>query len=314
MNEETEILVGKALMGFVDDADRRRWEALCAADPALRREAGSLSKIADRMREQARLSESTASETAEVPAALIERLESAGGKVNAGGATRRQNEPARVPFSLVAKLSNPVRKLLEFPAPLLAAAAAVAVLAAGWWIWWGGIRTRPVVAVLKDAVVNPDLPILSPGERTFLSDPPIAWMTLDPAPVSVEILSPDEKTVRFQLENAIPPVRWENLVPVEGEGMANPGESLLVRIRQGTMVSERIVRIAEEAHPLAYWLEKGPGDGRQLAESWLNQGRPGDALSLAAALAGAFKDAGEDFSNLRTRALKAALAGTEAKP
>lgn len=311
MNEETAILLCKAGLGDLDADEQARWAELCRADPTLLRAAAEIGEVSAQLGSEVRRALDRPVREVAVPDPVRRRLEAArrevfgdGEAAPPGWTPRKAGDP-----SWWQRLRERVRELFESTGPLLAAAAAVAVLATGWWIWRGGDGPAPVIATLKNVAVDPDLPMVSPGQKTWLVDPPAIWMSLDPAPATVSVWSADGKVERFRSGASRPPIPWDQLNPVgDGDTVLRPGEAYLFRIERAGVRSERLVEVADGAKRLADWLPVDPEAGRKLAEDWLIQDRPADALALASALASLQNGPGESLSSLRSRALKAALA------
>lgn len=309
MNEETEILICKAGSDELSASEEIRWKELCQEDPELEAMAEDFRRMSARFTEQVDRVLSGPDPDIVVPPRVLEKLEKARRDLF-DPTPARSRSPRQVsqaaPFWQTFR--EQVKTLLESGGPMMMATALVALLAVGWFFWRSSDQTSPVIAMVKDVGINPDLPMASPGPQTRLLDPPAIWISVDPAPVRVSIWSPDGKQELFRSEAVRPPLKWSQMESSsKGESSLRPGETYLVRFESGETCSERSVRVAADAKPIEAWAAISAEEGLALAESWLAEGRAGDALALAGALAARHPDKADSFSDLRSRSLKEAL-------
>ena len=325
MSEEIETLMTLAALGQLDAEGQARWDALCAKQPELRAELEALQGTASGLSGLIEAAEQTAAADLpeELPPHVLARLEEGRLEVfhreltsesaESQNVARRRNgsKPA-----LLAQFITWITEATSVPAPALAATAAVVVALTGWWIWQGqDSGGQTVIATLKDPVVSADLSILSPGDETSILDPTLMWMTFDPQPAEASVLTSDGETLLFTLKEAVGKAPWAQMTATDlaEAPMLEPGETYIVRVRQGAVISERIVRVRQDAKPLDSWLSDRDAGVAQ-ARQWLERGAPGDAIVLAAALAGATKGpSDEELVQIRTEARNAAMKAAQAE-
>jgi len=294
MNEETEILLAKAVRRQLTAAEEARWRELCRQDPTLLDTARELTSTADTLQ---RYVEPAENETpSAIPPAMLQRLRNA----------RREVFEEETRGGVWTRVVNWLESMRIPQGPMLAYAALVAVLAiGGWWIWRASHPNQPVL-VMKNLATSADLPIIAPGAETAFTDPTVIWMTLSSQPVSATILSADGGQVLYQASNARPPLAWERLEVKGSQKSLEPGGTYLLRLEQGGQRSERLVTVRTDARELAAWAADSSG-GIAQARLWMEQKRPQDALTLSTTLATGSKGPAEDVAELRKAALKASL-------
>lgn len=299
MKEDQDILFAKAISRTLEGAEIERWEALCAAEPELLREFEEASQVAAELRKKVEAMDSGSESPATIPEEVYQRLEADRiAHLEEGNSADTESDKV---VSFFSGLRN--------QAGLLAVAAAIAVAALGWWVWKGP-SGRPVVATVKALIVSEDLPMATPGALTHLTDPPITWISLDPRPVKVSILSSDGKSVLFSAEADRSPIKWKDLQPVGSANLSQfllPERTYLFRLQQGSVTTEKIVSLSRDARALAEWGGETPEELRTRFEQWMDEGYGADVLALASHLARTSKANGLNFNETRNEALREAL-------
>lgn len=309
MNEETEILMIQAAAGELDARGKARWQVLCAEDPGLVAELQALKTTMDELRGSVLAAEERARAEAptEVPPYVLAQMETARKEVFG---------KAPVHESGLKRFMAWLAEVTTLPAPLLAATAALVVAAVGWWMVQDRTGNGTFVAVaptiFKDAVMSPDLPLTVPGTKTSLTNPPVVWVSLNREPVKITVQDANNMAVA-EVEAKVSPVEWSSLVAGHPGLKLTPGAIYLFRLRQGEVVTERVVKVAADAVEIESIANRP--EAQATAETWLKAGRAADALALANKLAGATKSAGREtpagLADLRKRALEAAMKAAE---
>lgn len=308
MNGETEILIYKAAAGELDPAEQALWDRLCAEDPGLREEAAELARMLQRMDQTAVAVEAQAlaQPPAEVPPYILAQLET----------TRREIAPVERE-GFWSRLSKKMTQGRFVAAPLLAATAVVVGIAAVLWPRPHGGQDPTLGAghgsggpVVMKGEINAALPVNSPGKRCSFIDPDILWVSLDRAPVTIEIL--DEKGAALIRMDSVTktPLTWGELSAGKPGLLLSPGSAYLVRLTQGDKVSSRRVEILPEAVAIEATLAKEDATGS--AAKLLEAGQPADALALANRLVTRSKEKGEAIPEALAKLREAAWSATVA--
>ncbi len=306
INDDTAVLLCKAASGELDPMEEAKWLELCSQEPRLKDLLADMVSTSEDLRKRVTPRvEPRQKASGNPPEHILEMLE----------ASRKEifSRPIEK-VGLIQSFSNLLASAFSSPAaPAFAAVALIALVGAlilrpkpnDNVLVLGGDPEMPLV--FKNAMVNLDLPIISPGSETSLTDPDVIWVSLGADPVEVSILDLNETPIA-EAKSGKSPMAWETFSSGRSEIKLKPGSTYLVALRQGTTKSQRVVKIREDALNLDEIL-KG-SDPIKLAMKWNEEGRPEDVLSLTNRLSARAKASGSqtptEIIELREKAFDAA--------
>lgn len=293
MSEEAQMLLAKAARNQLSEEEARRWAELCTEDPSLEAELEEAKAVA-----------------AELEASLRAQSLSESGLSKLRAARQEVFEPGGESGSKVTRFPG-------FAWVVVAAAAAVALLLLvliGPGKGGSPSNSKGMQLTMKNLVTTKDMPLLTPSERTSILDPTFIWMMLDPLAVEVTILDAEKRTPLFKASNAFSRAEWADMEPLGEATTLQPATPYVIRLQQGEDVSERVLQVQPGAQTLKEWLAQSPEDAKEQLREWLNEGQPGDVLTMAQAMMGQSKATDPELSELRSQARQAALLQAKPRP